>query len=170
MSILSFQKWCLYLSFGQKSSSAFLFTSLAIQEMMLLWCQRQRGKFTILFEISNINHLRKLFIGLFPYMHFCFCFWTWRFPFDWKNPIGYSCAVILEYLMTACIANFVGSLAILGISTYLMGAAINKDIRRNLHSINDNTEIKKNRLIIIEQFSDFIQIHSMAKQLSNISL
>lgn len=92
---------------------------------------------------------------------------TW-FPFDWKNPAGYCVAVILEYLMTICISYFVGSLAILGISTYILMLAMIKDIKYRLYSINENAKADKNKnpTATVEQFSDFIQMHSMTKQLS----
>lgn len=151
----SFQNWYPYQSFGQKSSSAIPFTLSPIQEMRLLHCQLQHGKCT-LNSSSTYFHL----------IFFFHNFWTWRFPFDWENPFGYLNAVMLEYLFTICIASFIGSLAILGISSYLLGIAIVKDMKYNLYLMNDNAKIKAKRLITVEQFSDFIKLHSMAKKLS----
>lgn len=69
--------------------------------------------------------------------------------------------------MTICISCFIGSLACLGIASYIMGAAVMGDIKRNLHSINDNAKINRYQPSkIIEQFSDFIPFHSMTKELS----
>lgn len=87
-------------------------------------------------------------------------------PFDWRNPVGYSVVVSLQYFMTVWIGCFVGSIATLGVSSYLIGVAVADDIKGHLYAINDNAKTKRTRLTAVEQFSDFIENHTFVKQLS----
>lgn len=114
-----------------------------------------------------IYYLSKLsYINRMSYFYTFFDVWIRRFPFNSKSPTGYSLAVIIEYLITTCMCYFVGSLFILGISSYLMVIPVMKDIKVSLCSINDIAKSHKDQLATIKQFSDFIPFHSWAKQLS----
>lgn len=54
----------------------------------------------------------------------------------------------------------------IGFGAYTFITAMTEDIKINLHAINDNTKTEADRLSIIKEFSDFIEIHSNARQLS----
>lgn len=80
--------------------------------------------------------------------------------------MGYSVAVFLEYVIAICLGYLVGSLVTLVVTGYFLATALLKDIKDILNSIDANSKTEKNRPKLIEQFSDFIEVHSFAKQLS----
>lgn len=93
-------------------------------------------------------------------MHFC------RFPFDWRNPLGYLIALALQCVVVSYLL-LVGSCGMaLAIGSYLYFMASNKCIKGNLLSINQWTGGNKNSQQISNQFIEFIQFHSRVKQLS----
>lgn len=89
------------------------------------------------------------------------------YPFDWKNPMGYLVVVIMQYIVTLIILCGVMRLLIFQIETFLMVISMTKDIKYSLHSI--NKKAKANRTGIVKKFTDIIQFHSNAKQLSFLS-
>lgn len=90
-----------------------------------------------------------------------------RFPFDYKNPFGYLIGFALIYVgviysltVLLCQTTFI-------IASYWMLMSLAKDTTNELNSINAAT---KNRLELTKRFSDAIQLHSNAKQLSHLLL
>lgn len=63
----------------------------------------------------------------------------------------------------------VGCILSIGLGAYTFITALIEDIKINLNAINEETKIEANRLQMIEHFSDYIEIHSRAKQLTTIS-
>lgn len=93
-----------------------------------------------------------------------------RFPFDWKNPLGYFVAVAIIY-----ITNVNMFLMAAGILTSLFGGLINiyaaiNDTKNNLNEINENAKLEENHLQATEQLSDFVRTHSLLIQLSECFL
>lgn len=90
-----------------------------------------------------------------------------RFPFDWTNPIGYSIAIFLEYIIWGYENFVVTSTLALGIGAYLFAIFATKEIQRGLHLINDKAHQnghQSNELKIL--ITDFIFDHGALKQLS----
>lgn len=89
-----------------------------------------------------------------------------RYPFDWKNPIGYGIAMAFEFLSGWC--TFFVALAILkfAIGIYLFVFSMVEDIKCDLESINRNAKFKKTRVEVVQQFSGIVQFHSKVMQLS----
>lgn len=91
-----------------------------------------------------------------------------RFPFDWHNPVGYSAAIALLYILF-----FNGSIVAIAMTALSIGISgilisLTEDIIVDLKSFNKNArQIKKNRSEIAEQFACLIQIHSNSMQLSD---
>lgn len=90
-----------------------------------------------------------------------------RFPFDWDNLRGYLVAVILqhgfliyEYVIIAC------SFALL-FGVYRIVLSATKEIKRILHSMNEEAQTKGNQLKIL--LSEYIDVHTAIKQLSKNS-
>lgn len=54
----------------------------------------------------------------------------------------------------------------LGITSFLFEVEINREMKNNLNSINKISEKRDNLLQIVKELSDFVEIHSMMKQLS----
>lgn len=91
-----------------------------------------------------------------------------RFPFDWRHPIGYFVAVILQfipiayhYTFVACEATFEGGL-------FAFTLSFTEDIRNDVKSLNENAKSQTNRFQTLKQISDFVQYHSTFKRLSKI--
>lgn len=84
-----------------------------------------------------------------------------RFPFDLKNPIGYTLALILQYIMLMCMLYSVACLLSIGFGAYVLIITVTEDIKINMTTIHtEETHLK-----IVGQFLDTIEIHSSAKQL-----
>lgn len=65
-------------------------------------------------------------------------------------------------------AHVVSSVISIGIGSLLYGYAISKDIVENLNVIKESPKNKQTVSHGVAQLVDFIQIHSMTKQLSKI--
>lgn len=96
---------------------------------MHLYCQRQPGKANIRSFSSKLDR-----ITFFR-----------RFPFDWKNPTGYSLAVLIEFTLTTYMSIFVGSLITIGIASFLFEAAIIEDIKMHLNSVDESSKSHEDR-------------------------
>lgn len=80
------------------------------------------------------------------------------------------CAVLLQYVMVARNFLFISGATSFGIAVFLYIATITEDVKFCLKSINKKAKRKKNQAHTFEQLKDFIQLHSVAKQLSKICL
>lgn len=93
-----------------------------------------------------------------------------RFPFDTKNPIGYLAACCLQYIHLAYETFFISNLVILAIGAFLFALTTIKDLRGILRSIDASCakcKTEKNRLEILNQIREFVEMNSALKQLSN---
>lgn len=89
-----------------------------------------------------------------------------RFPFEVQNPIGYSIAVCLEYLFTLNLELLTMSIMVIAIGPCLILISMTKDLKYNLHILDISARLKEDPVKIVRDFSEFIQLHSDAKQLS----
>lgn len=92
-----------------------------------------------------------------------------RFPFDSEhNPIGYFIAFVIEYLLIGYEYFIIACTLSLGIGAFWLAIPATQEIQHILHLINDEVyanENQSNELKLL--FSDFVNIHGIAKQLSN---
>lgn len=95
-----------------------------------------------------------------------FAFNRKRFPFDWKNPIGYTAAYGIECAMGGQEFLLSSCLACLGVVAFLLGMAMTKDLRNILFTIQKNNKAKRNRSHGVKKLYQFIEFHSIPKQLS----
>lgn len=94
-----------------------------------------------------------------------------RFPFEWNNPTGYLIAVIIEYITYAYAYFLIGCTLALGIGAFWFAIGVCKEIQCILQSINDTAQANENQSTELKRlFAEFIYIHGIAKQLSNISI
>lgn len=89
-----------------------------------------------------------------------------RFPFDWKNLVGYLSAVIFEYLFTLYEFVYVGSFTTYGIGFFIFSFTAYRDIIRNLESINKHAKLKRKHSKIFKQLVTFFHYYSNVKELS----
>lgn len=104
-------------------------------------------------------------------LHACFNFkimmalFSFRFPFDCKNPVGYTVGYAIECTTYWSTFFWISScVACLGIVAFLLALA--KDLTNVLRSIQKNIKTKNNRLNAIKQLHKFIQFHSTIKEFS----
>lgn len=99
-----------------------------------------------------------------------FKFWIpipFRFPFNWKNPLGYSIAVTFQYMQAIHSDRPIFSGLFFGIGCYLCSVSIiTKDIKNDLKLFNENAASGGNRRLTLNHLSIFIQTHSIMKRLS----
>lgn len=99
--------------------------------------------------------------------------WKWngfRFPFDAKTPIGYFIAFIIEIppmfyviLSSSCYICFVAG------SSYVI-LSFTVDIKQQLAVLNERSKTKRIDAEFNQRFFEFIQFHSVGKQLSLSSI
>lgn len=71
-----------------------------------------------------------------------------------------------QYMILSYITMIGGGVLVLAIATFLYVMTMSKCIKACLFAIGRNTELKINRIHIVEQLIEFIQYHSRVKQLS----
>lgn len=83
--------------------------------------------------------------------------------------MGYFLAVALEYVLNAHIYYFVANLVAMGIGGLLFNLSMIDDIKNNFNSVNEI--VKRNGTLpeIYKKISHSIQLHSNAKQLSEMN-
>lgn len=86
-----------------------------------------------------------------------------RYPFDWKNPVGYFFAVALQFIaLTYCILLFSCTIFVgIGCSLLLVSVT-NKDIADDLKFVNKNA--KQHRLLALNRLCGFIENYSTLKR------
>lgn len=104
----------------------------------------------------------------FKYPKICVCN---RFPFDWKNPVGYLVAVAVQLHMTLIIVRYIECFLIFGLAGVLFGFSIANDIKNNLKQFNKIAKSKKSILPnIMEQLVALIHFDVDLRQLSQTNL
>lgn len=88
------------------------------------------------------------------------------FPFDTKNPKGFLTAVFIQYIFLINILLAVKCLVVFVFATCLMLFSLAKDVKHNFQAINNNAKCEKDRAQIVNEFSQFAQLHSKSMQLS----
>ena len=85
-----------------------------------------------------------------------------------KNPVGYIAIIAFQYMQLMYSINVGAFCVAMQMGTFMFMISMTKDIQRNLSLINENTKPKQRRKQIPKQIIDFIEFHSIAKQLSKI--
>lgn len=83
-----------------------------------------------------------------------------------KHPIGYSIAVILEYLIAVNVEFFAMCIMIIATGPCLILISITDDMECSLKNLDKSARTKECPRKIIQQFNEFIQFHAKTKQLS----
>lgn len=89
---------------------------------------------------------------------------VFRFPFDWKNPIGYSFAVLIQVILSVLMLNDAASLwpFLLAVVLYINAGA--KDLTRTLKTINKSVKKKKLHSHIMARLSESLDFYSDLKR------
>lgn len=95
----------------------------------------------------------------------------WRFPLDWKNPVGYIFVSVFVYVSTTISFYFMACILCLVISIFRLLLALIEDTRITLNSMKLNLKIETdNKQQMMDELLDFIKLHSVAKQLNNSNI
>lgn len=117
-------------------------------------CQFLCGMFVV---FSPLNSQIILFIIIF----------FSRYPFEWRNPIGYLIAIIQQYIVTYFCCYFSTLLLCVMIKSLWIFISMARDTKYILMTFNP---LNKNRIEILKRISEFTQLHSNAIQLSTWQL
>lgn len=90
-----------------------------------------------------------------------------RFPFDWKNPLGYLFAVTIQCIIATYGLKFLAFSVSFEMGAYFFSNALTKDIIGLLKTINKSAKAKGSHTRILKQLTEFVQYHSDVKQLCN---
>ena len=92
-----------------------------------------------------------------------------RFPFDWKNPIGYFIAVLLQIHIVSIPFRYVAPFASLGIAALLFSCSMAKDVKNDIDAINESAQLERSREYIFEQLSELIQFTNLKRFAMNMN-
>lgn len=123
---------------------------------MLLTYQHQYGKFS-----CAVFHCKSSYYEVILIKHISI-----RFPFDWKNPVGYIAAIAALILLAEHMVLYIGCFLVLSLGSIIFEITLVKDLKHQLHSINKMAKHRKSRKDIYKTLSEFIEIHTRTKQLS----
>lgn len=91
-----------------------------------------------------------------------------RIPYKTDTPIGFSIAILMQYIFIVDIMTIIECFVLIGISTLPIIFAMTNDIVIELNGINMCLKYKKLRLKMAKQFIKLVQFHSDTIQLSFI--
>lgn len=86
-----------------------------------------------------------------------------RFPFDWKNPIEYSITVLLQLKIAAIPLRFIGCFVSFEAACFLFSVSLAKDLKDDIHAINENARKKRTRKYIREQLFEFMRFSDLKR-------
>lgn len=120
---------------------------------MLLNCRFQYGKsLNLLFNASKLR-LES-------------AFFTQRFPFDSRNPFGYSLAVLLQLEILNFSLHYICTFFCLGFAGLLFEFSFVKDLKGDLNKFNKIAKRKKSQAHCTKHLTEFIRFYIDAKELS----
>lgn len=88
-------------------------------------------------------------------------------PFNLKNLAGYTVAIPLQCIVVTYGIFCLMTVVMVGLAMYSFEISLSKDIKTILHSIDECSKTRINRLNNFLQFTEYINLHSDTKQLSN---
>lgn len=88
-----------------------------------------------------------------------------RFPFDYKNLVGYLIVVAIEFRITIVMLRFVACLTCTTLGAYITGVSLSKDVNGDLFVIDESVKINQPSVITLKQLSEFVRAHSNGKRL-----
>lgn len=88
------------------------------------------------------------------------------FPFDWENPIGYSIAVILQFVIVFYFLHYVACFLSIALAAYLITNSISGFLNDDFQIINEMAKNKASESNILKPFSKLIFSITEIKQLS----
>lgn len=87
-----------------------------------------------------------------------------RFPFDWKNPIGFCIAAVLQCTMYTTGVKISACTVATAIGLYLYEIAMSKCIKQSLCAIGQSIRSKAEPELLEQQFIEYIELDSKVKR------
>lgn len=91
------------------------------------------------------------------YSNFEFKISTARFPFDWKSPIAYLIAVLLQMRIVSVAFRYVAPFLSHGVTAALYSFSFVDDLKGDIDAIEESVQLKRSHENIYRQLSNFIQ-------------
>lgn len=89
-----------------------------------------------------------------------------RFPFDWKNPIGFLVAVILQTIMISYPLRYMSCYTRLALGSYLFAITFVRDTIDEANDFSDSLRKSRSKLNAYKKISEIIQVHAEGKRSS----
>lgn len=89
-----------------------------------------------------------------------------RYPFNWKNPLGYLFAINVQYIAAIYCFTFTSCLILFGIGAFLVEVTMIADIKVDLKLIDEDALARTDRRMVLNRLGDFIRNHSTIKKFS----
>lgn len=86
-----------------------------------------------------------------------------RFPFDWRNPIGYIIAVAIQTTVVALAAKNPSFTWSFCLASFWFATTITKDLRLHLKNMSKNAKKKKNRAQIMGKLTESLELYRCLK-------
>lgn len=116
---------------------------------------------------SKMNYFSHILLNILYSLDAYFSIQIYRFPFNWKNPIGYLFACSMEYIFISNICFAALYSTTFGVGSVFMLVWMNKDVKRDFSSINKAFTVKKNQMEFTKRFTEIIQFYFDTKQFSS---
>lgn len=88
-----------------------------------------------------------------------------RFPFNWKNPMGYIIAVAFQISMASEALRYMAFALTLPIGGFLWSLSLAEDIKNDANTLNECVRTKRAKSDIFQRFYEIIRCHIIAIQL-----
>lgn len=87
-----------------------------------------------------------------------------RYPFDWRNPVGFVFATVLQTITMLYVNLLISTGLSAGVGVYMWAMSMAKDIKNNLNLINEIAKSKRKRSNLLKLLSVTVGYHSTSKK------
>lgn len=91
-----------------------------------------------------------------------------RFPFDWRNPLGFLTAFVFIYIFQMNIMFLITYCVSFEVCVYIFVTTFIKDIKNDLFTLSEMVKLDPSLTELQKQLSGFIQFHSKLKRFVRI--
>lgn len=162
------EKWSklAFLAFARLTPIAFVFSKAALIYLIYYITDEGSDAFDLPYSMWLVVDITCFHLKIS--IKILFCSKYQRFPWNWRTPVGYFIAVIIQYVLTSYVFIFGALALVIGLGCILMGNSLVKDICASMSAFNDIANDDGNRQRMNEQLVDFIETHSALIELSTM--
>lgn len=89
-----------------------------------------------------------------------------RFPFEWRDPIGYLIALLIEYIDAYYISRIGACNLVFIFGSCWFISVLTKDVELELSATNEHFKLSRNEIRLNQEIYQFIGLYETGKQLS----